>query len=729
MSRSPIWSAVLGAACLAPFVVEAKPSLEIGMHDPCNLFQTGESVAFPVSAQDLAPGEEFSALVTDWRGREVWKREVPNQEGKASLEIGILPNGYYELAVQAGETSAAATFGVVTMVDRTAEEARAGGYRFGLKMGGYRGKFDAYKAMGAAARLGLQWTRETFNWKIEELSALPVNIVYKVEKFPPEAYDEARYGPRKEFRLREFGWSKATVPLEEPYKRWLKEEIAKLPEAADLFEIWNEAWGKLPPADFAKVAQWTKDAIREVRPEARVGPNLGVLDYDVEFIDAGGMDGMDVLFLHPYGHAERRDLRAVLRRIRTFYEQRGYHVTLHVTEFGSSTPPKGPHSGNTERNQARQAVRAALAFFAEDVKSFSAHCLGQLEKEPANRDQWYGFFRDNAQPKPVLVAMAHAARRIDGSRYAGDLFLQPDVGARLFEKDGVHTLVLWTNDLEIPMEIDVGVPEVTLSDVVGAEKAVRTRDGRLSLALSGDPVYVVGVSPSLEDRASKELWDGQWVAGRFVRGERVARRMTSPPSIDGRVEEQEWKGHSRIPLSAPRVDKADASATGYVAWDASHLYVAAVVRDDDPFVNTQPPFTAYLGDSVELFVGSDVKRQIPEFVHTHDQQMIFAPISQDGRPVAGGVNRNERRLDGIEGLRMASVKTTDGWSMELAIPLSYFRDFLGEPGHIAAFEMRVNDVDTERDGDRGVRFKIDPADGGCPNHLDATVWSTLQLVE
>lgn len=716
---------------------EGAPLLRIGLHDPCNIFEAGQSVRFPVEISGLGGGRStLHALVRDYFGREVCRTSMPLEQrgGRVNIDLGELENGYYNLAVwmeSGGKDTPAenSSFGVAPLSTRSANEALQEKRRFGLKMGGYSGKFEAYKVMRVAAQLGLHWTRETFDWNIDRLSQLPVNIIYKVEKFPVEAYDEARYGPRESFRLREFRWNKATVPLEKPYKRWLKEKINALPADAGLFEIWNEAWGKLPPTDFAKVAQWTKDAIREIRPTAKVGPNLGVLNYDAEFIEAGGMEGMNVLFLHPYGHPERSDLRARLRKIRDFYSERGYPVDIYVTEFGVTTPPKGPYAGNTEEKQARLAVRSALAFYAEDVKAFTAHWLGQLEKDPEDREHWFGYFRANSQPKPVLLAMGTAARLIDGSEYVGDLFLKPDVGARLFKRNGVRTLVLWTNDCKIPVELDLGVAAVESVNIVGRSECLTTVDGRLSMELSGDPVYLVGVGPELEEKAVVDLWEEQWRTGRFVRGKRQAHRMKNPPVIDGHLEDHEWKDQTTIPLGIARTNDADIRGTGFVAWDATNLYVAAVVEDDDPFVNTQPPFTAYLGDSVEVFVGSDVKYQIPEFIHTHDRHMIFSPTSSDGRPVSGVFNRNEQRLNGIRGLRMASVRTADGWSMEVAIPLDSFKDFPATPGHLAAFEMRVNDVDSDRRNNRALRVKMDPVDGGRPDHLDATVWSTLQLVE
>lgn len=711
------------------------------MSKQCNVFEEGKPVSLEAEVKGASERKQtLLATVSDYFGKEVWSGEVEIAESKgptmAPIVIGKLPNGYYELEIKQkgqNENLAKATFGVAPMVDRTAKAALEGGYRFGLKMGGAPKEFDSLKAISIASRMGLQWTRERFNREnIPALAAQPLNIIYKVELFPPEAYDEKRYGPMNDFKLRHFGWSKATVPLEGPYKKWLSEEIAKLPPEANIFEIWNEPWGKVPPQDFAKLAQMTKEAIRAVRPNAKVGPNLGHLDYDSEFIKAGGMEGLDTLVLHTYGHPERQDqagLRGTVRRVKDYYrEHLGRDVELYVTEFGIATPPAGPRSDSTEQDQARQGVRSALALFAEDVKGFTPHWLSQSEKDPVNKEDWYGYFRANGQPKPALFAMATAARMIDGQNYVGDLFLKPDVGARLFEKDGRYTLVVWANDVEVPLEIPAAVPSVQMVDVIGRESTLKTSDGNLHLTANGDPVYLVGVSAELAKTASKDLRDDQWVTGKFVRGEREAHRLSAPVEIDGKLTPQEWERQTKIEMAVPNVDSKNVHGTAHVAWDKDFLYVTVDVRDAHPAFNPYKPFSAFDGDSFEVFFCSDIKYQVPEFVHTHDAQMLFAPTSAEGKPVAGLVNKKEKKLDPIPGLKMATATSKDGWTMELAIPASAFKDFLPAPGQVCAFEVRVNDADPDRPAGKNGRFKANPVDGN-PSHHDATAWSVLKLVE
>lgn len=697
------------------------------------VFSTEEAPTLRARLKGAEGGSQVVHVeVADYFGLTVWQRdiEVAVVNGSVSFDIqpGLLGPGYYEVRISTGaaeaQVMAMASVGIAPFVDRTAEEAAVGGYRFGMKMWGPTSYFDSYAAMDLCARLGLQWTRESFD-RTARLAELPLNVIMKIERFPLEAYDEARYGPREAFRLRYFKWDKATLPLEEPYKRWLRHEVAKLPVAQNHFEIWNEPWGKLPAPEFAKVAQWTKDIIREARPDAVVGPNLGQLGYDGEFITAGGMAGMNALYLHPYGHPERSDVRGMIRSVREFYlEHLGKDVPLYVTEFGVATPPAGPDSKASEHDQARLAVRASLAFYAEGVEAFMPHVLASAEKDPRDGQHWYGYFRRNAQPKPGLIALATAARMIDGSRYVGDLFYRPDVGAMVFERsDGRYVLVLWTNDLTLPVLIDTKATEVEQVNIVGASEKRWTQAGQLELVLTGDPIYLVGVGAELAREAKPDGDGSRWVTGRFVRQSREAHRMKTPPVIDGRIGEAEWRGQTEIEMKNQRIAPADASAMGYVAWDKTHLYLAAQVRDDHPYFNLRDPVSVYDGDCLEVWLCSQPARQIEGFLHTHDFQLLFAPTSASGKEVVGRVDHAAMQLIPIEGVRYAFSRAKEGWAVEIALPLSAFPDFPGELAHTAALEMRVDDVDPTH-----ARFQINPA-AGSPSHRDATRWSYLKFVE
>lgn len=718
--------------------LQAGPKVEIPLTPDFNIFEADTRVEFSATVSGVKDERTLCIAVIDYYGNEVFNQSyqlsaLQSGEGNLQFEIGTLPKGYYEVLAgfDGREASRCTSFGVMHFLDRSAKEAREGGYRFGLKLGGTPRGFDKFGAMNVAARLGLQWTRYTFSFDdIDQLHQLPVNIIYKVEGIPFDAYDEERYGPRDTFRLRHFGWNKASVPLEEPFKRWIQDLVRSFPAEQNVFEVWNEPWGKYAPHDFARVAQWSKEAILELRPDAIIGPNLGHLNYDAPFLEANGMNGMNALFLHPYAPPERSEKRKKIRQISDFYSE-NYEkpIELYVTEFGAATPPAGPFGSASENGQVRRVLRDAFVFLAEDVKAFTPHWLGQNERSVTNAEDWYGFFRADGSPKPVLVAFANQAQVLDGGEYIGHLFYQTDVGAMLMKNNEEFILSLWTNDLDFSVEVETGVESVTLIDTVGRTSILATPGGKVTLQLNGDPIYLLGVSPQLVEAAQKEPFKGQWEEGVFQRNSRDVRKMKNPPVIDAENIKEEFAGQTQIPLSVKGVDADNISAVGYVAWDDDYLYVAAEVRDDDPYYNPNKRLSIYDADSLEVWFCSDVKYQVPMFFHTHDVHMMFSPTSNTGGAQSGIVNHESKRLDPIHGLIMNTKRTSVGWNIEMAIPKSACYEFEPVNGLIGAFEMRVNDGDRSRPNGRDGRFKANPTDGGFPSHLDATLWSYLKFIE
>ena len=204
--------------------------------------------------------------------------------------------------------------------------------------------------MIVCSKLGLQWTREIFSSRgvmglTDMVQRYPMNVVIKVERFPKELYDEAKYGPLDQWETKygKGAWTLKTLPQREGYEKYLRQTLAEVPADQNVFEIWNEAWDKMSPEDFATLCQWIVPVILESRPNAIIGPNLlgntSVYQFDSRFIKAGGMKGMKMVALHPYaGSEDRAWLREYKQWVR---EQTGSDKDIYVTEFGSHSTPQG----------------------------------------------------------------------------------------------------------------------------------------------------------------------------------------------------------------------------------------------------------------------------------------------------------------------------------------------------------------------------------------------------
>lgn len=730
----------------------AEITIQPERHFPSNLFDTGAPVELsftlgklPASADVHASGE-----IVDYDGKVVWRGDltpVPSPKpGKAQvgLRVDPLPPGYYELSVKvsSGESTGAdkTSFAVFPLVDRTAKQARDAGLRIGLKKWTY-GKmswkggidWDEHEATVATTRLGLQWTRDQFNWSSHQsvlklINDYPMNVVLKIERFPKELFDAGRYGPLEDWtRQRKPAWSIYTVPLKEPYQAWLREELLKIPAEQNVFEIWNEPFNGMSAEDFAVICGYITEVLKDVRPDAIVGPNLsgsaGEFGFDAKFIAAGGMKGMNMVALHPYRNPPE-GVRETIREYREWLTGKiGRDVIVTVTEYGSPTHPKG---GVSEQKQARYTARQTILMYAEDVKIMTPHWMGQTERDPTYREDWYGFYRANQQPKPAVIALATVARMIDGGRYLGDLWFGPHIGASLFERDGIRTLALWSNQGERTISLDPDAATLRLVDIVGREESLAATGDRLELKLDEDVRYLVGVGPKLAARATNELNPERWPRPPVDRARRVAHRFAKPPVIDGKLDE--WVGATRIDLLNEKINGADGSANVFIGWDETYLYLAVDVRDNE-VVNKNPggTNTIYRGDSIELFVSGTAKDNGVKEVAPDDSQFMISPASLDGTPqvlrvtdVFGGA------VSPVEGLKASIRATTQGWVAELAIPISGIPGFVAKPGAKAALDLVLNDTDSTRSG----RFIIRATDRtGTPNVKNPSDWALLVLEE
>ena len=712
----------------------AAPKITIPVGVRSNVWETGKTINLEAQLSDLPADAKGTLSVVDYFGNTVLKKDLAATGNKVSIDLGTLPNGYYEATVTLNGVTQKATLGVAPFQHRTAAQVRDQGYRFGLKKFNYSvnkpNTYDVENAVATSCDLGLQWTRELLQTKsplgtVEMVSKYPMNLVAKVERFPKELYDEARYGPIADYEAK-FGkgsWPLKTVPKKAEYTKWLRAELDQIPTEQNIFEVWNEAWDKLSPEDFAEVCNMVSETILAARPDAIIGPNLqgqmSTFEWDARVVKAGGMKGMKMVALHPYASSEDRDF---IRQYRKWMaDQVGHPIDIYVTEFGSHSTPEGP-AKRSESEQAQRVVRQAMSLYVEDVKAFMPHWMGQREQNPTYIEDWFGFFRLNAQPKPVLIAYATAARVVDGSRYVGDLWLGPECDAMLFDRNGVFTLALGTHGDRKDVTFQPGVAELTQVDFVGSEKKVTIADGTMKLTVGPDWTYLVGVSPELAKQASTALRPDRWPKpAKQPRITRTLPRMTGPMVADGKLDE--WKGALELAEQNPKVAGDDASGVAYLAWDQQNLYVALDMRDNE-MLNKRSRSKLYQQDSIELFVTTEPREQNSGYGE-HDFQMFITPTSGEGVPIAAVLtNREAGVMTDLKSPNFFAGKSNKGWVIELAIPWDTFGHYVPKAGAKLAMELRVNDADTSHE-----RWKLDPIDNSAYRPEDPTTWSYLVLKE
>jgi len=481
---------------------------------PMNLFPSGGEVSFAVK-----PGKdaEKGFVVTDYYGNVV--PATYDREG-GRLMLGKLAPGYYAIDNGGKVTS----FGVVSFADRSAEEFRSEGRRFGLKVfmlsdpGVWWRRpwtWELDECVTACEKMGLQWTRHSFNGRGPKenepgmLSTLQIvndhrmNCVMKIEGIPESAYDENRYGPMEKFKERKNkrGWQRCSVPVKDPYQRWLAEGVSKLPKDQNVFEMGNEVWDYMTAKEFAEWCRMSVPVLRKIRPGCSIGADPGRLSWGTEFAKAGGFEGMDAMYIHPYSFTPAPEvrIRAWIRNRREYCEKlAGRKLDVYVTEYGWPTAPKDKRGHScSERQQAQRTTRESLMLYAEGCKTLIPHWMADREQDPSEREHWFGLFRLCGEPKPVVVAHAACARMIDGSEFVGDLVIpgaETGVGSMLFRRAKSWVLAVWTQDESVGAGRDVTVPVVpdAVFGMMGDARKVDAKGGAVTIRASADVMYLVG---------------------------------------------------------------------------------------------------------------------------------------------------------------------------------------------------------------------------------------------
>ena len=293
-----------------------------------------------------------------------------------------------------------------------------------------------------------------------------------------------------------------------------------------------------------------------------------------------------------------------------------------MTEFGSHSTPKGP-AKCSEQMQAQRVVRQALSLYAEDVRAFAPHVMGQREENETYHEDWFGFFRLNHEPKPVLLAYANCARLIDGLEYQGDLWLGPEVGAMVFGKKESEIVALFTKEGKKEISIQTRSEKVTLLDMVGNEKTMEVVNGTVNLTVNEDVCYLKGLDSQLIATASTELREDRWPQPEALGKSHRTGGLMATPTFDGNL--ADWQKATAIAMVNPKVNGNDASGIAFAGWNEEYLFIGLNMRDNQ-VMNEQVRGKLYRDDSMELFISTEPRDSNPGY-GPNDHQFFVTPES------------------------------------------------------------------------------------------------------
>jgi len=324
-----------------------------------------------------------------------------------------------------------------------------------------------------------------------------------------------------------------------PQTRFIKRAVGRFRNRIQHWEYVNEpmtyysfpeAKDKMPGADYGApdYVKWLEiacKAMRKADPDCVVmgGIQASPMRYAKEFIDAGGLQWVDIYTIHPYAYLEppeplTSELRQLLKLMdespegrRPIWATEGGYFAADDKPWTPWVKPKGLWGALVEQPTERQAadynVRRALIMLANGVTKVFMHqgIEGEVNNGAANMDCiWLGELGAPRKYYPALSAMANLLG--PAPRYGAALARPATTGAPVpdtvhgyaFQCGGRGVLAAWAAEKD-PAKPHWRLRAPAASQIQDIMGNVQEGD---TIALGESPVYVVSETLSAADLAT-----------------------------------------------------------------------------------------------------------------------------------------------------------------------------------------------------------------------------------
>lgn len=197
------------------------------------------------------------------------------------------------------------------------------------------------------------------------------------------------------------------------------------------------------------------------------------------------------------------------------------------------------------------------------------------------------------------------------------------------------------------------------------------------------PITVDGTLTEWARRLESSNWTGQLE----VKKGQVVRWMRAVPiyvnGLTSRVEAGTVKGPE------------DFSAAVYTLWDERHLYLAAIVTDDD-IVTQQEGADIWQDDAMELWFDCRHDAVTHTLFQDDEYQLGFSPASRYRNRALAWAWRNPRAEAVIPAMQAASALSPTGYVLEASVPWAVLQGCQPGVGKIMGFNVSFADKDEDQ---------------------------------
>jgi hypothetical protein len=534
----------LDPACLAARAAGRPLALTLSTPHTANLFAPGEAVPLSCTVTNVTNHPQAGRIalsVHDYQGRALLSEQVQlamPPGGRTHLRRSIRPVSRGVLFADAslawvgGRQLARTTIGVLP--ERRTVSTRPGS-PFGLA--GLIANPEVYPdqppldtVLGLVERIGVRWLRGGFVTVKGEFTA------EDEQRVRDRVAMLKRHGILPHLQLG------ITMPQPEEQADFVKRLTATLERygwVSDYVEAGNELnYSGTGPEYVDRVLRPVNGIMRRVCPDRRiVTMGLGGVmpEWLNGFVAAGGVELADVVSIHPGAHPKAPEFwegwrgwvfRSQVQDALAAARQHG-GKDVWITEAYAPTSPD--RTQVDLRTSADYLVRTYVCAIALGVKvtewyQFQDGMWFAARPNPTDIEHNFGLIYSDLAPKPAYVAYGAMTEQLGGAAYLGRLDLGADdlYGAR-FVRDGKPLDVLWSyrekHETDLPWwpperyEKDsrkpgepwverwqapatVSLPAarvVEVRDLMGNRRTLRPVSQKVTLALTGSPLYVRGL--------------------------------------------------------------------------------------------------------------------------------------------------------------------------------------------------------------------------------------------
>ena len=479
---------------------------------------------------------------------EVWKGKVSVQHGKpVTRKLGLRPERYGVYFVEARVGDAVQRHSLCWLPE-PARPWPDGPFGVCCHFGQH--KHTIPLTFELMEKMGVAWFRDEISWGGSERKKGAIAFQDYHQRYMATAGERGL----RPFIIFDYGnslYDEGNAPTSPEavaaFCRYCQELMKRFRSVCQHWEVWNEPniffWKPKPNvADYTKLLKAVYPAAKEVNPKATI---VGVCTAgtDLRFVEGvlarGGAKFMDAISVHPYRYPrspEASDFLGEMARLKALLDKHSAgHLKVWLTEFGYPTQ-KDPRGVSEARSAAYLAQTCLHALSLPYVERLFIYDFQNDGTDPTYNEANFGLIRLDNTPKVAYAAHSTMARMMHEKRFARAVDAGDGIVCYEFAGKGGKVLAAWAKGTAATLALRTAGRELTVVDLMGNATAVAPVDGRITMPLSEEPLFLTGHG----DVAKAEPLIQ--VAGEAIGCclEPIVLKVTPAPALAGRA----WRAHA-----------------------------------------------------------------------------------------------------------------------------------------------------------------------------------------